>query len=109
MRFTRPGAFPRHTGSEGTKLRGGVLGARVDDERTGAQLGAGEVLEPVLGAVRRIELDVEVVVAAAAPWWFLVHSHDVRERLLKEPVVLLQQSLEIGGERQVVVRIEVGE
>src|SRR5690348_17497112 len=102
MRLTRPGAFPRQTrdkGSEGTKLRGGVLGASVEDEGTGAELGAGEVLELVLGAVERIELDVEVVVAAASPRRLLVHRHHIRKRLLKESVVLLQQSFEVGRER----------
>src|SRR5579864_7057418 len=98
MRLTRPGARPDHTESEGTKLRGCFLGARVEDERAGAQLGAGEVLELVLRPIRRIELDVEVVLPAAPPWRSLVHRHHVRKRLLEEAVVLLQQSLEIGGE-----------
>src|SRR3712207_8968526 len=39
---------------------GGLLGKRVHDVGPGAGLAAGQVLELVRGAVRRVELDVEV-------------------------------------------------
>src|SRR5437588_10889490 len=91
MRFTRPGARPCHAVLEGTKLRGGVLGSRVEDERARSKLGACEVLELVACAVRRVELDVEVVVARSATGRSLMHRHDIRKRTLEQPVVFLEQ------------------
>src|SRR5437660_935708 len=99
MRLTRPGALPDHWALEGTKLRGGVLGPRVQDESPCAELRAGQVLQLVARAIRRIELDMEMVMPAAAPTWFLVHGHHVGQWSLEEAVVLLQQSLQAGGER----------
>src|SRR5437879_12899486 len=78
MRCTRPGACACHV-SEGTKLGGGVLGSRVEDERARSKLGACEVLELVACAVRRVELDVEVVVARSATGRSLMHRHDIRK------------------------------
>src|SRR5690348_9713574 len=103
MRFTRPGARPRQRtlGLEATQLRGGVLGARIEDERAGSQLGAGQVLQLVAGSIRRVELDVEVVLPATAAWWLLVHRHHVRQRAAEEPVVFLEQALQDGGEGKV--------
>src|SRR5579872_4552768 len=109
MRFTRPGARPDQpppTGEEprlgdtleGTKLRGRVLGPRVEDEGARSKLGAGEVLELVARPVRRIELDVEVMVPASAARGLLVHRHYVRQRLLEKPVVFLQQPLQAACE-----------
>src|SRR5215471_21118461 len=109
MRFTRPGAFPAQVRSESTKLRGCVLGPRVDDERAGAELGSGEVLQLVLRPIRRIELDVEVVMTAATTGRLLMHRHHVRQRLVEEAVVLLEQPLQRRGEGYIVVRVEVGE
>src|SRR6266571_2135914 len=109
MRFTRPGARPCHSALEGTKLRGGVLGSRVEDERARSKLGAGEVLELVARAVRRVELDVEVVVARTASGRSLMHRHHIRKGTLEEPVVLLEQRLQAGREGPVIVRVEVGE
>src|ERR1700674_847375 len=101
MRFTRPGARPRHSTwcrLDPTQLCGGVLGPRVEDERAGADLGAREVLQLVPASVGRIELDVEVVMASASARRLLVHRHDVRKRALEEAVVLLQQALQRAGE-----------
>src|SRR5207302_4827352 len=93
MRFTRPGAFPCHV-SEGTKLRGGVLGSRVEDERARSKLRAREVLELVARAVRRIELDVEVVVARTASRRSLMHRHHIRKGTLEKSVIFLEQRLQ---------------
>src|SRR5450759_4014091 len=112
MRFTRPGARPRHWPAirlDSTQLRGGVLGARVENEGAGADLGPCEVLQFVLASVGRIELDVEVVVTAATSRRFLVHRHDVRKGTLEKAAVLLQQALESAGEGRIVVRIQVRE
>src|SRR6266542_6540511 len=116
MRLTRPGARPRQrltrTGRdrlESTKLRSFVLGARIDDEGAGAQLRPREVLELVASPIRRIELDMEVVVVGAAAGRRLVHRHHVREWLLKQAVVLLEQAFEDSREGSVVVRIEVSQ
>src|SRR5207253_8584045 len=109
MRFTRPGARPCHAVLEGTKLRGGVLGSRVEDERAGSKLGAGEVLELVTRAVRRVELDVEVVVAGTASGRSLVHRHHIRKRTFEKSVVLLEQRLQARRKGLVVVRVEVSE
>src|SRR2546423_5629086 len=98
MRFTRPGARPCHTCSEGTKLRGGVLGPRVQDEGPGPKLRPGEVLQLVAGPVGRVELDVEVMVAAGAARRVLVHRHYLRKRVVEEPGVLFQQWLETARE-----------
>src|SRR5882762_343048 len=89
-----------------TQLGRGVLGARVQDERAGAELRPGEVFQFVPTSVRRIELDVEVVMAAAAAGRFLVHRHDVGQRPLEKAVVLLQQALEVAGKRLVIVLVE---
>src|SRR5438445_12506085 len=97
MRFTRPGAFPCHV-SEGTKLRGGVLGSRVEDERARSKLRACEVFELVARAVRRVELDVEVVVARTASGRSLVHRHHIGKRTLEESVVLLEQRFQTRRE-----------
>src|SRR5258706_13662308 len=110
MRFTRPGARPRQAAStdlDATQLGRGVLGARIQDERAGAELRSGEVFQFVPASVRRIELDVEMVMAAAATRWFLVHRHHVRQRALEKAVVLLQQALEVAGKRLVIILVEV--
>src|SRR5467141_1829302 len=107
MRFTRPGARPRQDALEGTKLRGSVLGSSVEDEGAGAKFRAGEVLQLVPGAIRWIELDVEMVMAAAAARGLLMHGHHIRKRLIEQPVVLLQQALEGHRKRQVVFLIQV--
>src|SRR6267143_3603154 len=95
MRFTRPVARPRQDALEGTKLRGSVLGSSVEDEGAGAKFRAGEVLQLVPGAIRWIELDVEMVMAAAAARGLLMHGHHIWKRLIEQPVVLLQQALEV--------------
>src|SRR6266566_8347088 len=110
MRFTRPGARPRQAPStdlDATQLGRGVLGARIQDERAGAELRSREVFQFVPASVRRIELNVEVVMAAAATRWFLVHRHHVRQRPLEKAVVLLQQALEVARKRLVVFLVEV--
>src|SRR6202165_3306345 len=112
MRFTRPGARPRHRPCgwlDSTQLRGCVLGARVEDESAGAYLRTGEVLQLVACAIGRIELDVEVVMPAASPRRSLVHSHDVRKRPSKKAVVFLQQALQVASERLIVRSVEVGQ
>src|SRR5258706_5216710 len=107
MRFTRPGALPVQEELEGTELRGGVLGTRVEDERAGPKLRAGQVLQLVAGPIRWIELDVEVMVAISTTWWLLMHGHDVRQRAVEQPVVLLQQAFQVDGKRHGVFLIEV--
>src|SRR3989441_5823592 len=98
MRFTRPGARPYHgTGRSrlgSTKLRGLVLGPRVDDEGPGAQLRSGQVFQLVARAVRRIELDVEVVVSTCAARGRLVHGHHIRQWTIEQPVVLLEHAFQ---------------
>src|SRR5882762_8907022 len=110
MRFTRPGARPRQAPSmelDATQLGRGVLGARIKDERAGAELRSGEVFQFVPASVRRVELDVEVVMAAAAAARFLVHRHHIGQRPLEKAVVLLQQALEVVGKRLIVLLVEV--
>src|ERR1700693_144308 len=112
MRFTRPGARPTQrplAPLDSTQLRRGVLGARIEDERAGAELGSGEVLQLVPAPIGRIELDVKVMVPAAAAGGLLVHGHDIWKRPLEEAVVLLQQAFERASKRLVVVGIEVGD
>src|SRR2546421_3604912 len=84
MRFTRPGARPCQLDLEGTKLRGRVLCPGVEDERARAELRPREVLELVAGPVRRIELEVEVMLSAGAARRFLMHRHHIGERLFGE-------------------------
>src|SRR5438309_3322116 len=105
MRFTRPGARACHTRSEGTKLRGSVLRPGVENEGTGPKLRPREVLQLVAGPVGRVELDVEVMVAAAGPAWRrLMHRHHIGERLVEQPVIFLEQSFE-GARKRFVVRL----
>src|SRR5438477_13057165 len=94
-------------GLEGTKLRGGVFGARVEDERAGPELGAGQVLQLVPGPVGWIELDVEVMMPMASPGRALVHRHHIRKRLGEEAVVLLQEAFEVPRKRLIVLLVEV--
>src|SRR5712692_3904534 len=111
MRFTRPGARPCHATGRltlgFTKLRGLVLCAGIDDEGSGAELRSRQVLELVARAVGRVELDMEVMVAAGAARRCLVHRHHVRQRAFEKPVVLLQQPLQDSGEGLVVVAVEI--
>src|ERR1700682_3216385 len=112
MRFTRPGARPSHRPQarlDSTQLRGGVLGASVEDERAGADLGAGEIFQLVRGSVRRIELDMEVVMASAAAGRFLVHRHYIGKRTVEKAIVLLQESLQRARKRLVVIGVEISE
>src|ERR1041384_5217661 len=107
MRFTRPGARPCHSDLDSAQLRGGVLGAGVEDESARAQLGAGEVLQLVLGAVGWIELDVEVVVLRTPTRRSLVHGHHVRERFVEQAVVLLEQCLQVARKGVIVSVVEI--
>src|SRR5665213_39579 len=108
MRFTRPGARPCHVASlDSTQLRGGILGARVDDERAGPKLRAGQVFELVAAAVRWIELDVKMMARAAPARWFLVHRHDVGERNVEEAIVLLQNAFKDARERCSILFVKV--
>src|ERR1700681_2710516 len=112
MRFTRPGARPSQRPQarlDSTQLGGRVLGPRVEDEGARADLGPREVLQLVAAAVGRIELDMEVMVAAPAAGRLLVHRHHIWKRLAEQPVVLLQKAFEGSSERLVVVPIEVRE
>src|SRR4030088_1845359 len=112
MRFTRPGARPRHSPPgrlDSTQLRSRVLGPRVEDESPRAELRAGEVLQFVPSSVGWVELDVEVVMASTTTWRLLVHRHDIRKRPLEEAVVLLQQALQDVSEGLVVFLIQVGQ
>ncbi len=94
-----PRCAQRGTGDRLAQLRGRLLGQRVGDERAGALLGAGEVLELLGGAQRRIELDVEVAVGVAGAGGRLVHRHHVGERALEERVVAARDALQRRGER----------
>src|SRR3990170_167732 len=124
MRLTRPGALTRRMAAASTSPKaaarrrrsvaesilsagdignaragapqalGGLLRQRVVDEGARAGLRAGEVLQLRLGSVRRVELEVEMVVVVAAVGGPLVDGHDVREREAEERVVLAQQGLE---------------
>src|SRR5947207_15601035 len=98
MGFTRPGGRPGQLDLEGTKLRGRVLCPGVGDERARAELRPGEVLELVAGPVRRIELEMEVMLSAGAARRFLMHRHHIGERLVEEAVVFLEQPLEDARE-----------
>src|ERR1700693_4770709 len=101
MRFTRPGARPTQrplAPLDSTQLRRGVLGARIEDERAGAELGSGEVLQLVPAAIGGIELDVKVMVPAAAAWRLLVHGHDIGKRLAEQAGRLLAQGFERSGQ-----------
>src|SRR5205814_1500630 len=77
---------------------GRVLCPGVEDERARAELRPGEVLELVAGPVRRIELDMEVMLSAGAARRFLMHRHHIGERLVEEAVVFLEQPLEDARE-----------
>src|ERR1700693_5188748 len=106
MRFTRPGARPCQVSClESTQLRGGVFGPRVDYERAGAQLRAGEVLQLVAAAIGWVELDVKVMVCTAAAWGLLVHCHHVWKRNVEKAVVLLQHALHDPRERFAVLQV----
>src|SRR3977135_1842769 len=106
MRFTRPGARPRHVVAlETPQLRGSVLGARIEYECPGAKLRAGQVLQLVPASVGWIELDVKMVVRPAAARRFLVHRHHVGQRYVKQAVVLLKHALENSRERFAVLWI----
>src|ERR1700674_1263066 len=108
MRFTRPGACPRHVPClESTQLRRSVFGPRIDDECPSAELRAGHVLDPIPAAIGWIELDVKVMVRATAPRWLLVHCHHVGERNLEEAVIFLKHALQDPGERFAVLRVKV--
>src|SRR5713226_911979 len=102
MRLTRPGARPCHalgrSRLSSTELRGLVLCPRVDDECAGAELRSRQVLELVPRAIRRIELDVEVMVVQHSAGRRLVHRHHVWKRTVEEPVVLLQEALKDSRE-----------
>src|SRR5579859_7676225 len=70
------------------QLRRGVLGLRVVDERTRAELDAREVLQPVTAAVGRIELEVQVGLRPRpAVGRGLVYRHHVRRRKSEMRVV----------------------
>src|SRR5712692_2039710 len=110
MRFTRPGARPcQPDTSECAELGGRVLGPCVQDERAGTELRARQILELVAAAVRWIELDVKVVVAAASARRLLMHRHHIRKRALEEPVVSLQNTLQDRSQRCVLLPVEVEE
>src|SRR6266478_3258450 len=102
MRFTRPGARPCHAAGRSrlgsTKLRGFVLGARVDDERPGAELGSGQILQLVARAVRWIELDMEVMILARPARRSLVHGHHVWQGTVEQAVVLLEHAFQDSRE-----------
>src|SRR5467141_3285316 len=111
MRFTRPGARPCHAAGRSrlgsTKLRGFVLGARVDDERPGTELGSSQVLQLVARAVWGIELDVEVMLLARPARGRWVHGHHIWQRTVEQAVVLLEHAFQDSRERLGVVWIEV--
>ena len=82
------------------RLGGGLLGEHVGDERARALLGAGEVLELLGGAQRRIELDVQVPrPRGRAGGRSLVDDHHVGERPVEQRVVPARERLQPRGEQ----------